>query len=94
MVDAAAARFWWLPVSLLLRHRFDNVAAASKVPCPVLIVHGDADTIVPFALGERLSALFPGPTELLRIPGAGHNNLPLEAGSPTGHRIGIFLRGR
>ncbi|MCA8948528.1 MAG: alpha/beta hydrolase [Planctomycetes bacterium] len=92
LVDAARARFWWLPIGLLLRHRFDSTAIAPQVQCPVLVVHGDADAIVPIALGERLAAAFAN-AEFVRVPAAGHNDLPLEPGNPVGDRIGRFLRG-
>lgn len=94
MADAAQNRYWWLPVRLLLRHRFDNLTPAARVHCPVLVVHGDADDIVPLALGERLRAAFAGPAELLVVPGAGHNDLSLGVHGPVGERIGTFLRGR
>lgn len=93
MADAAQQRYWWLPVRLLLRHRFDSVSVASRVACPVLIVHGDADPIVPLALGERLRAAFAGPAELLVVPGAGHNDLSLARSGPVGARVADFLRG-
>lgn len=33
----------------------------SRVKCPVLIVHGDADTTVPLAFGQALARSIPGP---------------------------------
>lgn len=94
ILDVANSHFWWVPVALFLRHRFDNVAPAANVRCPVLVVHGENDRVVPFALGERLFALFAGEKELIRVPGAGHNDLPLAAGDAVGERVGAFLRGR
>ncbi len=93
LVAAASRQFWWLPVDLLLRHRFDNEATAARVRCPVLIVHGDSDRIVPLALGERLRSLCAGPAELVVVPGAGHNDLSLVVDGPVGARVGTFLRG-
>jgi len=92
MVETASRRFWWLPVALLLRHRFDSVGPAAAVRCPVLIVHGDRDEVVPLALGERLRAEFAGPTELIVVPGAGHNDLSLDRDGPVGARVLAFLR--
>ncbi|MBL8730518.1 MAG: alpha/beta hydrolase [Planctomycetes bacterium] len=93
LVEAAAGRFWWAPVGLLLQHAFDNVAVAPQVRCPVLIVHGDQDRIVPLVLGQRLCSLLGGPAELVVVPGAGHNDLSVAIGSPVGTRVGAFLRG-
>lgn len=94
LVEVAQRQFWWLPVSALLRHRFDNAALAPRVRCPVLIVHGDADTIVPCEFGEKLRSLCAGPAELIVVPGAGHNDLSLARAGPVGDRVGEFLRGR
>jgi pimeloyl-ACP methyl ester carboxylesterase len=89
----ASRRFWWLPVGLLLRHRFDNETVAARVRCPVLVVHGDADQVVPLELGERLRSWCRGPAELVVVPGAGHNDLSLAVDGPVGARVGSFLRG-
>ncbi|MCY3686283.1 MAG: alpha/beta hydrolase [Chloroflexi bacterium] len=42
-----------------------------QVKCPVLIVHGDSDTTVPFAFGEALATLISEAT-LARFVGVGH----------------------
>ncbi|MCA8976176.1 MAG: prolyl oligopeptidase family serine peptidase [Planctomycetes bacterium] len=98
MLDAAGARFWWLPLSLMLRHRFDNIESAGAVTCPAFVVHGEADSVVPIELGARLFAALGGEKEIekemVRVPGAGHNDLPLEPTTEVGARIGAFLRGR
>ena len=43
----------------------------SRVICPVLIVHGDADTTVPLAFGQALAAATPN-AELAKLVGTGH----------------------
>ncbi|MBX3465236.1 MAG: alpha/beta hydrolase [Planctomycetes bacterium] len=92
LAAVAAARFPWLPVRLLLRHRFDNAALAPAVRCPVCIVHGDRDEIVPLVHAERLRLRFGGPTTLEVVRGAGHNDLSLSAAGPVGPQVGAFLR--
>jgi pimeloyl-ACP methyl ester carboxylesterase len=93
LVEVARHQFWWLPVAAMMRHRFDNAVLAPRVRCPVLIVHGDADTIVPCVFGEKLRSLCAGPAELLVVPGVGHNDLSLSKNGPVGGRVGEFLRG-
>jgi pimeloyl-ACP methyl ester carboxylesterase len=41
---------------------------------PVLVVHGDADEVIPYELGKRLAPLFPR-AELFTVPGGHHNAL-------------------
>src|SRR5262249_24784675 len=94
LAAAAKARFWWLPVDLLLRHRFDTLGPAKSVRCPVLVLHGDRDSIVPQRLGRELCAAFAGPAEFVDAAGFDHNDLPLGPGSPFGARIMAFVAGR
>jgi len=58
----------------LVRLRLDNIATIRQVRCPVLIFHGDADRLVPLAMGRRVAQAAPGPVELVTIPGSGHND--------------------
>jgi len=41
-------------------------------PRPLLIVHGDADTVVPYPHAERLFAAARDPKEIIRIPAGAH----------------------
>lgn len=52
------------------RDALDVAAAASRVDCPWLLVHGTADETVPFAEAETLAAA--GRPDLLAIADAGH----------------------
>jgi hypothetical protein len=72
--DVAARWLPFLPVRLLMKDRFDSQAIASRVTQPVLIVHGTADEVVPFELGEALSKALPT-ARLLRVEGGHHNDL-------------------
>lgn len=65
----------FLPVGLILNQQFDALAKIGEVRMPVLVVHGTRDTVVPFAMGERLYAAAPGPKRFIRVEGAGHHNL-------------------
>jgi fermentation-respiration switch protein FrsA (DUF1100 family) len=51
----------------------------AKVRAPVLIVHGENDRIVPISLGERLYGLVRVPKRIVRVAGAGHNDLGIHA---------------
>lgn len=46
--------------------------AADAAP-PALLVHGDADPTVPYAMGEALLELHPGDRRLLTLVGTGHD---------------------
>ena len=64
----------WLPVSLLLRHRFNALADATRNRMPLLAVVGEADTIIPPERSRALFDAWAGPKTWLVVPGA-HNTL-------------------
>jgi hypothetical protein len=55
--DVGAQHYWFVPVRLLMRDQFHSDLFIGKVRAPVLVVHGENDTIVPVSLGERLYSL-------------------------------------
>jgi abhydrolase domain-containing protein 17 len=77
--------------------KFRNVDKIGRVRCPLLILHGEADEIVPFWHGRRLFDKAPGRKMFVAIPGAHHNDLMWVAGARYGQALGDFealLRGR
>ncbi|MFN8372070.1 MAG: alpha/beta hydrolase [Anaerolineae bacterium] len=67
-----------IPKALLanLPDPFANERKIASVPIPTLIIHGARDTLIPIEHGERLYEASPAAKKtLLRIPGAGHNDL-------------------
>lgn len=59
---------------------FRNIDKIGRVRCPVLVIHGMSDGVVPFAQGRRLLHAVHSPKRHLWVPGAGHNNLQEVAG--------------
>lgn len=62
----------WLPTGILLRDRFENIDKIGAIEAPVLILHGDADSVIPPAHAEALAQARPA-AELEIFPGAGHD---------------------
>ena len=52
--EVAQHHYGWLPVRWLLRDRFDSLSRIDSVNCPVLVIAGDSDTIVPTTQSIRL----------------------------------------
>ena len=61
--------FPFLPVGLLLKHRFDLVSSLSSIACPVLVIHSSEDDMIPFALGRQLYEVIPSEKTFLAIRG-------------------------
>jgi hypothetical protein len=55
--------------------RFDSLTRIGRLHAPLFVAHGDADEIVPYALGERVFAAAPEPKRFLRVRGATHNDV-------------------
>jgi pimeloyl-ACP methyl ester carboxylesterase len=60
-------------VHLFTLNRFDSAYKLALVRCPVLVTHGDPDSIIPTAQGRALFAAASEPKQLLIYPGSGHN---------------------
>lgn len=75
MVDLAKLNYPWLPVSLLLVDRFDSIAKIGDIHMPLLLFHGDYDTVVPIWLGQRLFEKANEPKQAVYFPGRGHVDL-------------------
>ncbi len=54
MIDAAKNFYPYIPVGLLLKDKFDNKSKIKNINVPVLIMHGEADQIVPFSMGKKI----------------------------------------
>jgi uncharacterized protein len=73
--DVGAGVYWFIPVRLLMKDQFRSDLRIGQVTAPVLVLHGDRDNVVPFALGERLYALINSPKRFVRFRGGGHEGL-------------------
>ncbi|EIC21395.1 alpha/beta hydrolase [Thiorhodovibrio frisius] len=73
-VIALVARY----VEWVIGHRFETIAPVNTIkaiPCPVLLVHGDADRAVPITDAQMIAQSgAPGGLELLVIPGGDHDS--------------------
>ena len=54
MVDAGKFYYPYLPVSLLLKDRYETVKKLKDVNIPILVMHGKNDKIVPFFMGQQV----------------------------------------
>ncbi len=54
MVAAAKNFYPYLPVSLLLKDRYENDKKIKNINIPLLVMHGEKDEIVPFKMGKKI----------------------------------------
>ena len=73
IVDAAdGTLFTWLPLRLIVTERFDAASRIRSVRVPKLILHGEADTMIPVRLARRLYDAAADPKQLAVIAGGDH----------------------
>lgn len=60
---------------LLMVDTFDNIAKIPAVKAPLLVVHGEKDTVVPAAMGRKLLNAADSIKEGVFLPDAGHNDV-------------------
>lgn len=70
----ARQQFPFVP-PFLLRYPLRTWSWIGAVRAPVVIIHGTADEVVPFADGERLAAAVRTPLRFVAVSGGGHNDL-------------------
>lgn len=73
--DVAASMLPFVPVHWLVLDRFDSVSRIAALRVPLLVVHGDRDTLIPSRLGRALFAAAPEPKRALWIAEGGHSDL-------------------
>ena len=54
MVYAAKEFYPYIPVSFLLKDRYENKKKIMHINIPIMIMHGEKDTIVPFSMGKKI----------------------------------------
>ncbi len=93
--DMAGAIMPWLPrfVRGLTKNKLDSVSKISRVGCPVLVVHGERDELIPAEQGRRLFDAARGPKRFQLIERAGHNDLPNVGGGKYIDSLADFARG-
>jgi uncharacterized protein len=79
---ARAAYPFLPPVGPLLRTRYDTLSKAPGLRMPLLVLHGERDSIVPIAQARRVFEAAPAPKRFFAIPGADHNDTYLVGGGP------------
>jgi fermentation-respiration switch protein FrsA (DUF1100 family) len=69
-------------LSFFSSYRFPTAEFANRADRPVLIMHGDRDTVIPFARGRELFDTLTVPKQFVVIEGGDHNDaVPGEAGA-------------
>ena len=69
------AHYPWLPIDLLLRHRFDLRDMAAHIEAPLLVLVAENDAIIPVVRSRALYELWRAPKSWYAIAGTDHNTV-------------------
>lgn len=77
ILKVAQRHYFFLPISLLLKHPFDNFALAKNLHTPLLAILAENDEVIPVEHGLNLVKAYAGPKSLVLLPGATHNDVQI-----------------
>jgi fermentation-respiration switch protein FrsA (DUF1100 family) len=75
IVDVAAQAYPFLPVRQFLIDRYETTRYVGHIKAPLLILHGEMDSVVPVAMGREIARLAPEPKRLVVFPNGHHSDL-------------------
>ena len=71
--------------------KFNNLHKIKALPCPILVIHGKQDSIIPFWHGERLYERANPPKMRFWVDGAHHNDVMWSAGEEYWETLERFV---
>jgi fermentation-respiration switch protein FrsA (DUF1100 family) len=79
-------------LSLFSTYRFPTSEFLQRYQGPLLVVHGDTDTIIPFSAGRQVFDRAPSPRkQFVALPGADHNDLHVVSPTAYWRAIDAFM---
>lgn len=89
------ARLWGFMVPANLPDPLGNLGKVKSLPIPLLIIHGNEDELIPVSHGQAFYDASPSAQKtILRVPGAGHNNLLAVAPQAYFEALAKFIEGQ
>jgi len=74
MAEVGKRHYPFLPVRMLLQHRFDSLSLAPQINAPLLCIVGMHDNVIPAEHAQRLYDAWAGPKQWVELA-AGHNDI-------------------
>ena len=75
VLEVAREKFWFAPVSLILKHPFDSAALALTASRPALFLVASEDEVIPLAHSRRLFEAWRGPKSWHLVKGERHDTV-------------------
>jgi fermentation-respiration switch protein FrsA (DUF1100 family) len=78
-------------LSFMAGKSFNNIGKIQNITCPVLIIHGDADRVIPYWMSLEMYEKIRTEKELVTICGAGHNDITADSNTQYWEAISVFI---
>ncbi len=72
MIDLAALHYSYLPARWLMTDRYETMRFIGEVRAPLLVIHGEADDVIPVAMGRAVHRAARSPKTIVTFPSANH----------------------
>jgi fermentation-respiration switch protein FrsA (DUF1100 family) len=82
------------PFSVIAGNAFNNIEKCSNILSPVLIIHGDKDEVVPWAMGKKIYDILKITKKMITIEGGYHNDLEFRNHQLYWSSIAEFIQSR
>ena len=84
--------YWGLPARWLMDVEFNLAEKIHALHVPLLVIHGEQDSIVPMALGRQVFDAAHEPKRWYVVSGAEHNDVPYVGGELYFREIDTFIQ--
>lgn len=75
LINVAGAKYPIVPVSLLMKNRYDSIAKLTVYKGPLIMLHGTTDRLIPIEHAENLyTSAATNWKHMIRVDGLGHND--------------------
>ncbi len=81
-----------LPASWFIDSTFNLEEKLSQISLPLLVIHGEKDSVVPMELGKYVFEAAHEPKRWYPVRGAGHNDVPFVGGSAYFQQLLSFIQ--
>jgi uncharacterized protein len=88
ILDMARLVYPKLP-EFIVPDAYPSLRRMAEITCPLLVLHGDHDELIPLEQGQRIFAAARGPKKMEILSGLGHNDILVKAG----HRQARIISG-
>lgn len=78
-------------VKFIAGNSFNSIDKINHINASILIIHGDKDELIPYAMGKKLMDTFGGSKQFITIENGGHNDLQQVDSTVFWGSIGSFL---